>query len=46
MSCDERADLLTKSAGLSDANKGADKSAYTTPATFVQKVLSEHKCRN
>jgi hypothetical protein len=46
MSCDERADLLTKSAALADANKGADKSAYTTPATFVQKVLNEHKCRN
>jgi hypothetical protein len=45
MSCDERADLLTKSATLADANKGADKSAYTTPATFVQKVLNEHRCR-
>jgi hypothetical protein len=45
MSCDERADLLTKSAALADANKGAGKSAYTTPATFVQKVLNEHKCR-
>jgi hypothetical protein len=46
MSCGERADLLTKSATLAVANKSADKSAYTTPATFVQKVLSEHRCRN
>jgi hypothetical protein len=45
VSCDERADLLTKSAPLADANKSADKSAYTTPATFIQKVLNEHKCR-
>lgn len=45
MSCDERGDLLTRSAALADANKGAGKSAYTTPATFVQKVLNEHKCR-
>jgi hypothetical protein len=46
MSCDERADLLTRSATLADANKGAGKSAYITPATFVQKVLNEHKCRH
>jgi hypothetical protein len=46
MSCGERADLLTKSATLAHANTGADKSAYTMPATFVQKVLNEHKCRN
>jgi hypothetical protein len=46
MSCDERADLLTRSATLADANNGAGKSAYTTPATFVQKVLNEHKCRH
>jgi hypothetical protein len=45
MSCDERADLLTKSATLARANVGPEKSAYTTPATFIQKVLNEHKCR-
>lgn len=46
MSCYERSDLLTRSAALADANTGGEKSAYTTPATFVQKVLTEHKCRN
>ena len=45
MGCSDAYHLLTKSAALADANKSADKSAYTTPATFVQKVLNEHKCR-
>jgi len=46
MSCGERSDLLTRSVALANANKGGEKSAYTTPATFIQKVLTEHKCRN
>lgn len=41
LSCDERTDLLAKNASLAQA----EKSAYSTPATFIQKVLSEHKCR-
>jgi hypothetical protein len=41
LSCDERTNLLAKSDSLAKAGK----SAYSTPATFIQKVLSEHKCR-
>jgi hypothetical protein len=42
----ERSDLPTRSAALASANKGREKRAYTTPATFVQRVLTEHNCRN
>jgi hypothetical protein len=41
LSCDERMDLLAKNASLAQA----EKSAYSTPGTFIQKVLSEHQCK-
>jgi hypothetical protein len=41
VTCEEYVDLIKRNASLAHA----DKTAYTQPTFFVQKVLDGHKCR-